>query len=263
MNMQLTEVVKHLLILNILLFVADQLIGLDMLAMYNPTSEHFQSYQLVSHFFMHGSIGHIFFNMLALFLFGTTIEGVWGPKRFLFYYLFCAFGAAALHLAINYYQIGQLESLQTAFSTNPNYTTFNHFFEKVPFGNFNVEYHEEVDKIGIALNNGDLSTVPYAIKAMQSYVDFVTNTPMLGASGAIFGIMLAFGILFPEREIGLMLLPVFLKAKHFIPIMMILELYLGQQRFEWDNVAHYAHLGGALFGALLILFWHKRGDRLY
>ncbi len=261
--MRLTNVVKNLLIINVLLFLAGFVLDTDMLALRHPGSEDFQPYQLVTHFFMHANFMHILFNMWALVLFGAVLETVWGPQKFLFYYLFCAFGSAALHMGVNYIEISQLESLLASFTENPDYITYSQFFEKVNLGGVNIGYREAVDQIGALLNEGNTAVATQAADYMQQYVDFKKDIPVLGASGAIFGLLLAFGMLFPENELMLIFLPVPIKAKYFIPVLIVIELFLGVQQFSWDNMAHFAHLGGALFGFLLIMYWRKTGERLY
>ncbi len=224
-NLYITDVVKHLLILNILVYLGTQLMGepdsitqgmlingqladLDAwgrlkFSVFYPTSIFFRPYQVVTYMFMHGNLMHIFFNMYALYMFGTAVETVWGPKKFLFYYLFTGFGALALQMLVQTIE-------------------FNYF---------------------------DLN--PYA-----------ANVPMLGASGAVFGILAAYGMQFPNSELRLLFPPITLKAKYFILIYAALELGLGLSPFQ-TGVAHFAHLGGALFGFLLIIYWRKRGERLY
>ncbi|MEQ1744410.1 MAG: rhomboid family intramembrane serine protease [Saprospiraceae bacterium] len=208
-----TGVVRHLIILNVLVFIGSYValgaetwsetertysnLGRLWLAVYLPGSEHFRPFQLVTHMFMHGDLGHLFFNMLSLFFFGPMVEMVWGHKRFLFYYLFCGFGALALHIGVQWWELQQM-------GVDP--TTF--------------------------------------------------NGAMLGASGAIFGIYVAFGSLFPNQVISLIFPPISLKAKYFVSIMAVLELFYGVRGYS-TGVAHFAHLGGALFGFLLILFWYK------
>ncbi len=221
---RITDVVKHLLIINILMYLGTLLLGdpsseamLDLvnerttdlsqwgryrLAMFYPTSEYFQPYQLVTHMFMHGDLGHLFFNMFAVFMFGPPLEATWGPKRFLFFYLFTGFGALGLHLLVRY----------------------------------------------IDITTGGASP-------------FMANVPVLGASGAVFGLLLGFGMLFPNNVIQLLIPPIPLKAKYFVIIYAGIELFLGLSNFN-TGVAHFAHLGGALFGFLLILYWRKFGSRL-
>ncbi|MCU0346532.1 MAG: rhomboid family intramembrane serine protease [Saprospiraceae bacterium] len=152
---------------------------------------------------MHGDFMHIFFNMYALFMFGTAVESVWGPKKFLFYYLFTGFGALALQMIVQ--------------------TIEFKYFGANPAGG---------------------------------------NVPMLGASGAVFGILAAYGMQFPNNTLQLLFPPVSMKAKYFVLIYAAIEIGLGLSPFQ-TGVAHFAHVGGALFGFLLILYWRKRGERMY
>lgn len=211
----ITPVVKNLLIINILVFfgatMLEASIGreviMEWLAVYYPTSESFKPVQLVTYMFMHGSIMHIFFNMLGLFMFGPPIEYVWGPKRFLTYYFVTGFGALILDFAVKYYQI--------------NYT--------------------------------DLNPFEYAV---------ITETPMVGASGAIFGLLAAYGYLFPNNIIMPLFPPIPMKAKYFVIIFGAIELYTGisNMNSQSSNIAHFAHVGGALFGILMILYWNNGGQ---
>lgn len=189
---RMTDVVKNLLIINVLVFVVTGLINrewMNIVALHHPYSDAFQPFQIITHFFAHGGIGHIFFNMFGLVMFGSALEARWGPKRFLFYYIFCALGAAAVQTAINHY-------------------------------------------------NGDY------------------YGGMLGASGALYGLLLAFAMKFPNVELMLIFLPVPIKAKYFVPILIAIDLVLGFSN-AGTGIAHFAHVGGALFGLILILIWDK------
>ena len=126
-----------------------------------------------------------------------------------------------------------------------------------------LQSREKIEQIGWAFNEGDNTLIPVMQKFMQQSIEIKRMGGLVGASGAIFGLLLAFGLLFPDFKVGLLFLPFQIPAKILIPIMMVAELYLSKANFEWDNIAHYAHLGGALFGALRILYWRKNGDRLY
>lgn len=208
-----TGVVRHLIILNALMFVGTYILlgsetmnaetheyaslGRLYLAAYLPGSDHFQPFQIVTHMFMHGDPMHLAFNMLSLYFFGPMVEMTWGHKRFLFYYLFCGIGAYALHMGVQYW---------------------------------------ELEQAGIDPQHWDGA--------------------MLGASGAIFGIFVAFAYLFPNQVIRLLFPPIALKAKYFVLIMAGLELFYGVRGYS-TGVAHFAHLGGALFGFLLIIYWDK------
>ncbi len=258
---RITDVVKHLLIINVLMFLASMIFNTDMFALYYPGSEKFQPFQLVTHFFMHANIGHIFFNMFALVMFGSAIETLWGPKKFLFFYIFCALGAAALHLGYTYYEFSQLFDTISEFKKNPSSESFYAFFSN-SWDYLTPEYQERISRIERSLdNNVTREVVQTGASTMESLVRAKMDIPMVGASGAIFGLLLAFGMFFPNAELMLIFFPVPIKAKYFIPILMVVELFLGVNRFSWDNIAHFAHLGGALFGWLLILYWRRFGSR--
>lgn len=259
--LQMTPVVKQLLIINILMFVVSLMIGTNTLALYYPGSPNFQPYQIVTHFFMHAGLAHIFFNMFALIMFGSALEARWGPNRFLFFYFFCAIGAAALHTGYVHYHVSGLENAVQAFQSNPDPTTFHEFFNKVSSNKFSTDGKDWLINTESALQSqANPELVAESVKVMEEFVDSEKNTAAVGASGAIYGLLLAFGMLFPNVKLMLIFFPVPIAAKYFIPVMILLELFLGVQRFSWDNMAHFAHLGGALFGLLLILYWRKFGD---
>ena len=220
-------VVKNLIIVNALVFFAQNIFGNaafgpvnNLFALHDVRSIFFRPHQLITHMFMHGGWGHLFFNMLALWMFGSILENVWGSKRFLIFYMLSGLGAAALHLGSLYIeltdQIAQLESM------GPHLQ--------------NTEQFQQL-----------LANV---------------NSPTVGASGAVFGCLAAFGYLFPNSLVYLYLfIPI--KAKWFVIIYAGLELWLGVSNSAGDNVAHWAHLGGALVGFLLVLYWNKRNRRRY
>ena len=211
-------ITKNLLIINILMFAADYVfhrLGIDlnnMLGLHFFLSSDFHIYQLFTYMFMHGGLTHIFFNMFALWMFGRIVENMWGPKRFLTYYLVCGVGAGLIQEAVQY-----------------------------------ATYLAE------GLANYDFVMTAYGRITMDTYLDQWTT---VGASGAIYGILLAFGMLFPEERIFIFPLPVPIKAKWFVVLYAVLELSLGLG-MPGDSVAHFAHLGGMLFGYLLIRYWRK------
>jgi membrane associated rhomboid family serine protease len=222
----LPPVIKNLIIINVLVFIiqmtyqSGKTIDLNNLfALHDVHSVFFKPYQLITHMFMHGSIGHIFFNMFALWMFGRTLENVWGPKKFLTFYIVCGLGAAALHLAVLYYEMKPVME----------------YFHTLP-----------ADEQAALLDSPR----------------FVINGATVGASGAIFGCLAAFGYLFPNSEIYVyFLLP--LKAKWFVLIYAALELTMGVQNSAGDNIAHFAHLGGALTGFILVVIWNKTNRKTF
>ncbi len=259
---QITEAVKYLLIINVIVFFIDQSVGLDFLALYYPGSTLFQPFQIITHMFMHGSVMHLFFNMFALYMFGAALESRWGAGRFLFFYFFCGLGAVFLHELTNYIEISNLQGLFDAFQMSPTYDNFNAFFKTVPLDSLNPEYKNAVDELGVLINGEASAVSDQAGKLMQQYVDLKLNIPTVGASGAVYGLLLAFGMLYPNVELMLIFFPVPIKAKYFIPLLMVGELFMGINQFSWDNIAHFAHLGGALFGFLLVLYWKKSGEQV-
>ena len=229
----ISPVVKNLLLINILFYIAQWTIPTftQNLELYPISSEDFKPWQLATHFFMHSpySIGHIFFNMFALVIFGSQLERVWGPQRFLGYYISCALGAALLHLGVTYYRIHNIEI------------------------NLSVEDLELFKNAAYdAFQKGMNFKDP-----LLAQLNLLHHTPMLGASGAIFGLLAAFGYLFPNTELMLLFPPIPIKAKYFVIGYAVLELYLGVSNNPSDNVAHFAHLGGALIGIIIVLYWSK------
>jgi membrane associated rhomboid family serine protease len=196
---RITEVVKHLLLINVIMFLATRLImpnSWRVLAMFYPASDYFQPFQVVTHMFMHADIGHLAFNMLSLFFLGPWVEQRIGGRKFLIFYFVSAFGAALLHLAVRYYMIQM---------------------------------------------TGDVSTV---------------DIPVLGASGAVYGVVIGFGYLFPEARLMLLIPPIPIKAKYLAVGLVVMDLVFGFSGTS-SGVAHFAHVGGAVSGFLLIYYWMK------
>lgn len=186
--------------------------------------------QFISYQFVHSGFSHLFFNMFALFMFGMAIESIMGPKRFITYYLICGIGAGLIQMGVNaieYHQIAQ-------HLTNANLQTV-----------LNEGTH--------IFNRGLNYTDP-----MMGSLNYLINIPTVGASGSIYGILLAFGVFFPNRPIYIMFIPYPIKAKWVIVGYAAIELFLGVGHAN-TNIAHFAHLGGMIFGFLLILYWKKTG----
>ena len=228
---QLPEIIKNLLIINGLLFFATITLdnfGIDLnklLALYQFQSPNFRPHQLITHFFMHGDFTHLFFNMFAIWMFGKTLENIWGAKRFLTFYIITALGAAAIHIFVIQYQIFQL-----------------------------AESSEMLDLAKKGLYN---TSNINSLRLTQ-----LVSNPTVGASGALFGILLAFGMLFPNTLLYIYFaIPI--KVKYFVIIYGALELYAGISNNPADNVAHFAHLGGMLFGYLLLKYWQKNNTQFY
>jgi rhomboid-like protein len=235
-------VVKNLLIINVIFYIATLMFGGPMmtqvLGVHYFDSPDFRIWQVITYMFMHdfSSLFHIMFNMFALYTFGSTIEYTMGSKRFLNFYLITGLGALALQLMVQSIEV------------------YNISGSIVNNGSFMVDSLKRTISF-----NPDLISKDQASTLLGIYL-----TPMVGASGAIFGLLIAFGMLFPNAELFIMFIPVPVKAKYIIPVYVLLELVLGVKQFSGDSVAHFAHLGGALFGFILVKIWHlKRHDNFY
>jgi len=263
---RLTEVVKQLLIINVLFFIAklayDQgiftVIDMNLLALYYPDSENFRPYQIVTHFFMHGNTMHILFNMFALVMFGSALEQIWGPKRFLIYYLVCAMGAAIVHISSIYFDVSTINGMIDLFKTSPS-EGYRALLDSRMYRSLPDNAQSHLIEIGNALAENANGATAIAGEQLNQLKSLYSNQSAVGASGAIYGLLVAFGMLFPNVELMLLFFPVPIKAKYFIPILMVGEFFMGFRQFSWDNTAHFAHLGGALFGFLMVLYWKKTG----
>ena len=233
----LPMVVKNLLIINGLFFLTtialDSAFHIDLvkyLGLHYPLSKDFGVWQLVTYMFMHGGFTHILFNMFALWMFGNTLENVWGPKRFLNYYLITGVGAGVIQLIVAWIRISSVEAGLNA--------------EEIA-----IVIQEGASVLSRGMNYENLG---------MRELNLIINTPTVGASGAVFGILLAFGMMFPNSLIYVYFaIPV--KAKYFVMIYGAIELYMGFSNNAGDNVAHFAHLGGMIFGFFLIMYWKKKG----
>lgn len=269
----LPEVVKNLLIINGIFYLAtfvlhNQGIDLvDLLGLHYFRSEKFRSYQFVTYMFMHGSVAHILFNMLAVWMFGAAIENVWGAKRFLTYYLVTGLGAALLHYGVVYYEMRPALAVVDDYIESPNLEKLQDFTSSEAFSSFRSQemvenYNAFIGNFNQALGNDPKVALQLSVDYMISFKADLLNAPVVvGASGAIFGLLLAYGMLFPDSLIFIyFLFPI--KAKYFVIIYGALELFSGILKVPGDNVAHFAHLGGLLFGFLLIQYWkHQNRNR--
>lgn len=238
--MRISETVKHLLIINVIMFIGTMFIGkgilfYDWFAMHFPKNEGFQPWQIITHMFMHGGMMHLLFNMFALWMFGTPVERVLGSKRFLFIYFSAGIGAVAL-------QVGE------------------YYFRFIPgFNELLASGLSESEVLQMLLNGKSLGISAIQHNLLQEIYPFYGAT-MVGASGCIMGVLAAFGMMNPNAELMLIFLPIPVKAKYFIPALIGIETILGfsgQSIFGGSNIAHFAHVGGALIGFLIMWYWKK------
>ncbi len=234
----LPPVVKNLILANVLFYFGALILRqsdinlYQYLGLYFPASEHFRLYQFFTYMFMHETpgIGHIFFNMFALFMFGRTLESVWGPKRFLIFYLVTGVGAALVQTLV-----AAVEYQVLIAKIAPD----------------QLDYMKELALQG-----------KYIPNTISEKLAMIYNTPTIGASGAVFGVLLGFGMLFPNTQLMLLFPPIPIKAKYFVIGYGLLELVFGVSGIQ-GNVAHFAHLGGMLFGFILIKYWNKNSKHFY
>lgn len=271
----LPVVTKNILIINVLLFFATELIkaskGIDLseyLGLHFYSASNFKPHQFVTYIFMHGSFQHILFNMFGVYIFGQVLEQVWGPKRYLIFYLVTGFGAAIAQYIVMSMSIGPvLESIQ-AVQNNLQPATFEALLNKADFQStlsfdFSATYNEFVQKY----NNAILERSPRAMAlASQFLIDYknqyLNSHVIIGASGSLFGLLGAFGMLFPNRYLYLyFFFPI--KAKWLVTAYGAIELFSGLQNNPEDNVAHFAHLGGLFVGIIMVLIWRKDRTQFY
>lgn len=235
-NIHIPPVVKNLLIINALFFAAKYVFeskGIELgfyLGAFYFDSPLFKIWQPITYMFMHGGFTHILFNMFALYTFGSVLEAYWGPKRFINFYLITGLGALGLQWAVQAFEVYQI----TGSAINPGAVTIDLF-----------KGMSSLNLAGIGPEQGQTLLGIY-------------SGPMVGASGAIFGLLVAFGMLYPNAELYIMFIPVPVKAKYIIPVYIIIELSLGVASVAGDSVAHYAHLGGALLGFILVKLWKDK-----
>lgn len=237
----ITDGVKHLLIINVIMFGATMLISPEMMyskfGLFFPENNTFQIWQIFTHMFMHGGLSHILFNMFALFMFGTAVEQIYGTNKFLLLYFSSGLGAALIALLFSYYNFYSILDVLVSSDINKS-----EILDTLNQGKYNTGWLSVINEV-------DLNTFISAF-----------NTSMVGASGAIFGILVAFGYLFPETKLMLLFVPFPVKAKYFIPGIILLDLFsatTGVSIFSPSNTAYIAHLGGALTGFLVIYYWKK------
>lgn len=239
---RITDAIKHLIIINVILFIVPQLLKIDLtniLALHFPKNEHFGFWQYVSHIFMHGSFSHILFNMYGLWAFGTPLEQIWGKNKFIFFYFSAGIGAGLIYSLVNYYQ-------------------FNGIYEQL------ISNGLSATDIQSILNSGRYNEelVSLSNQVMSEFYSLY-HTPAVGASGAVYGILVAFGLYFPNAKLALIFLPVPIAAKYFIPVMILGDLFFGMTKYSIGNVAHFAHIGGALIGFLIAWNWKKNQFRTF
>ncbi len=225
---RIPDTIKHLIIINIILFLATQVMPqpmMDIFAMHFPLNPKFRIWQIFTHMFMHANFMHIAFNMYALYAFGTPLYQIWGQKRFLIFYFASGLGAVLLYTGVQYFSF--MQDLNTLMA---NGIPKEQIFDTLNAGKIFVGYE-------------NMGSIYYSV--------------MLGASGAIYGLLVAFAFYFPNAELMLMFIPYPIKAKYFVPLLILADLFLGITNYLHTPIAHMAHVGGALVGFILMKMWKR------
>ena len=234
---RITEIVKHLLIINIIFFFASSVLGeimYDLFAMHYPNNPNFFIWQPITHMFMHGDLTHILFNMFGLWMFGTPLEQMWGKQKFIFFYISAGLGAALLQATI--YHIDIVSVNQILSENGLSKGEIDLFYET---GRLNTSLIQSIGEDRL-------------FSGIQSF-----KALMVGASGALYGILVAFAILFPNVQLMLLFPPIPIKAKYFVPILILFDLFFGFTSYSVGPIAHFAHVGGALTGFIMMWYWKK------
>lgn len=229
-------ITRNIIIFNVVLFLLSEYVfpSLKMsLSAYMPISPYFNSWQVITHMFMHNGVMHLAFNMFALWNFGGILERTLGERTFAILYFLSGLGSFILFNFWNYYQVYEIS--QQLINSGVDVREI---------------YHNTIDYpiTELVPNDTELS---YRLRMYLSI-------PMLGASGAVFGVVAGFCTLFPNAKMFIMFIPVPIMAKYLLPIIIVISAYLGVKQFDWDNVAHFAHIGGALVGYIMIKQWKNR-----
>lgn len=269
----LPVVVKNILILNGLFFLGTYALGsvfnidlVDLLGLHYPASGKFMPFQFTTYMFMHGGFTHILFNMFAVWMFGYVLENFWGPKKFIIYYLVTGIGAALVHYVVLYFQISPLlHEINTFLNTPTNEglqaLLASPHFHMVSYDG-QVQFNQFVDSYNQLIHSNPGQALQAGVEYVSLYkIDFLNAPVVIGASGAVFGILLAFGLTFPNSLIYVYFaIPI--RAKYFVIIYGAIELYAGIAN-PGDNVAHFAHLGGMIFGFILMLIWKRNQHKSF
>ncbi len=264
--------VKNIIIINVIMVIAQfsfyrSGINLsDKLALHYWSSPDFKWWQFFTHMFMHGNptdfgqtIQHIFFNMFGLWMFGAMLENMWGTRRFVIFYLICGLGAAFCHLGVLTVEFASFHRDFLSYQMHPGVVEFTTFITR---------HHLTADANYLSLWRSDPNNPTLATNSVQTlykyYLSMGENTSMVGASGAVFGVLFAFAYMFPNTELYIMFIPIPVKAKWAVTGYAAIELFSGVGRFENDNVAHFAHLGGMLFAFIVLRIWKiNNRNRIY
>jgi membrane associated rhomboid family serine protease len=266
---RMPTIVKNIIIINVLMVIIQLVLwsskGInlaDYLGLHYWQSPLFRWWQPITHIFMHGTVYsfnetliHILFNMFGLWMFGSILENLWGPKRFLLFYMVCGLGAAFCHLIVLHIEFSSFYKNFIQFQNDPTLDHYLLFIKQR--GLESVDQFNGIKNFWMS-NPNCTNCGQESFKMIQGYYMSMINEPTVGASGAVFGVLFAFGYLFPNVPLYIYFIPIPIKAKWVIGGYILLELYQGLRNSAGDNVAHFAHLGGVLFAFILLKIWNKK-----
>lgn len=264
---RLTPVVKNLLIVNVIVFIASWFIGGQnfnlnrIIGLYFPESDNFYPFQYFTYMFAHADFTHILFNMLALVFIGPLLENLWGPQKFLTFYILTGLGAALIYTGVQFYQYNNLEQKVENYIESPT----PEGFDALVYQEARMVYNDPALSSLIDQYYDNPNNQQYIERskdyARQIYDLLINIAPMVGASGAIYGLLMALAVLFPNLQLMLLIPPIPIKAKYLALGLAGLSIYLGINRQQGDMVAHFAHLGGMIVAFILIKLWQNKGTR--
>ena len=234
---RVSEIVKHLIIINIIFFIASIVLGdfmYDLFAMHYPKNPDFFIWQPLTHMFMHGDTTHILFNMFGLWMFGTPLEQMWGKQKFIFYYLSAGLGAVLIQTLVYHYDV--ISVTQILLDNGLTRLDVNSFYET---GRLNTSVIQSVGEDRL-------------YSGVQSF-----KAVMVGASGALYGILVGFAMIFPNVQLMLLFPPIPIKAKFLVPLLILFDLFFGFTSYSVGPIAHFAHIGGAITGFVMMWYWKK------
>ena len=234
---RITEIVKHLLIINIIFFFASSVLGeimYDLFAMHYPNNPNFFIWQPITHMFMHGDLTHIMFNMFGLWMFGTPLEQMWGKQKFIFFYISAGLGAVLLQTIIYHIDVVSVNQILSEYGLSKG--EIDLFYKT---GRLNTSLIQSIGEDRL-------------FSGIQSF-----KALMVGASGALYGILVAFAMLFPNVQLMLLFPPIPVRAKYLVPILILFDLFFGFTSYSVGPIAHFAHIGGAITGFIMMWYWKK------
>ena len=262
---RLTPIVKYILIINVIIFLVQSLLNLPFSQLFGLRvvfSNEFAPVKFLTYMWLHANFSHLLGNMFAVFVFGPLLEQTFGGKNFLIFYLVCGIGAGILFGGANFTEKYQLKVDTESFMADPTPEKFSIYISEYKSRRFNLQVLAELSH-GYYENPNEPDYRSRTINAVSQIFEITTNVPMVGASGAVYGILMAFALLFPNLQLFLLLPPIPIRAKYLVFIYGAIELYSEINRTEGDNVAHLAHLGGMLIAFVLIKIWKNNGTIKY